>query len=264
MDYLIIVKSATVLLVLGVVLSAVIVLLSKKLSIKDNPKIAEVREYLSGANCGACGFPGCDAFAKAIVENGADINACTPTTEEKRKLIAAIMSKELNAAEQTRVVVRCAGGNACKDKYDYHGYGDCKSAEILAGGRKSCYTGCLGQGTCVDACPHNAIKISKNGYPEIDGKKCSSCGVCTSNCPKLIVRRVRASAKVYCACRNKNKGRDVSEYCKKGCIGCTLCSKICPEGAITMQENLPQFDYDKCNGCYKCVEKCPTKSILKR
>ena len=49
--------------------------------------------------------------------------------------------------------------------------------------------------------------------------------------------------------------------CKVGCIGCGLCAKNCPQGAITMENNLPVINYDKCNGCKTCVTKCPRKCI---
>ena len=51
------------------------------------------------------------------------------------------------------------------------------------------------------------------------------------------------------------------ELCKRGCIGCGICAKNCPAGAIEMQDGLPKIDYSKCIGCLKCVEKCPRKCI---
>ena len=46
-----------------------------------------------------------------------------------------------------------------------------------------------------------------------------------------------------------------------GCLGCTLCAKSCPSGAIAMVNNLPRIDYSKCTGCLVCASKCPTKCI---
>ena len=51
------------------------------------------------------------------------------------------------------------------------------------------------------------------------------------------------------------------ELCKRGCIGCGICAKNCPAGAIEMKNGLPEIDYSKCIGCLKCVEKCPRKCI---
>ena len=51
------------------------------------------------------------------------------------------------------------------------------------------------------------------------------------------------------------------ELCSHGCIGCGICVKNCPAGAITMKEGLPEIDYAKCVGCRVCVQKCPRKCI---
>lgn len=48
--------------------------------------------------------------------------------------------------------------------------------------------------------------------------------------------------------------------CVYGCIGYGTCSKICPFGAISMnEEDLPVVDENKCTACGKCVSICPKK-----
>ena len=71
------------------------------------------------------------------------------------------------------------------------------------------------------------------------------------------------SAKVYIACSNHGKGKEVTELCTRGCIGCGLCAKYCPVGAIEMKNSLPEIDYGKCVGCGKCAAVCPRKCIAK-
>lgn len=51
------------------------------------------------------------------------------------------------------------------------------------------------------------------------------------------------------------------KMCTSGCIGCRLCTKVCPNGAITVDDFLAHIDYSKCTNCGACVEKCPKKVI---
>ncbi len=259
-DTMTILYSTIALAGLALVFAVVLAVLGKKLAVKENEKVKEVRSRLSGANCGACGYAGCDAFAKAVVEGGADINDCSATAVEKRKEIAEILGVEVNAVP-TRVVVKCCGGNQAEDKYEYMGYGNCQSMVLLAGGRKKCAWGCVGTGSCTDICPTHAITVGENGYAVVDDELCINCGKCISACPKSIVARIPESAKVYVACSNHQKGKEVKDICKSGCIACGMCARNCPEKAITIVDNLAVIDYDKCTNCGLCASKCPTKCI---
>ncbi|HUU43290.1 MAG TPA: Fe-S cluster domain-containing protein [Planctomycetota bacterium] len=50
--------------------------------------------------------------------------------------------------------------------------------------------------------------------------------------------------------------------CKYGCLGFGTCRKVCPFGAITMNDNgLPVVDHVKCTGCGVCVRACPVHII---
>ncbi|RMF99429.1 MAG: hypothetical protein D6726_12975, partial [Nitrospirae bacterium] len=42
---------------------------AKRFSVKRDPRIDQVREHLAGAHCGACGYPGCEQYAEAVVQN---------------------------------------------------------------------------------------------------------------------------------------------------------------------------------------------------
>ncbi|MBO5866437.1 MAG: hypothetical protein J6Q55_00085, partial [Clostridia bacterium] len=143
----------------AIVLGFCIMLISHLCRINEDPRIAEVEGFLAGANCGACGYAGCADFAKAIVAGTADMSACNVTSAAGKAEISNIMGVSIIGQERTVAVVSCAGGNKCQDKCSYQGYGDCVSQSLLAGGRKACDVGCMGSGTCVTACPYDALEI---------------------------------------------------------------------------------------------------------
>ena len=252
---------ALILLVLAMLFAIALAYLGKKLAVSRDERIDRVRDCLSGANCGACGYAGCDGFATALVEGKAELSSCNATSKEKKEEISEILGLT-DTGEATKVVVCCHGGQDAKDKYDYVGYGDCRSMELLAGGRKQCAWGCLGTGSCVDACQHHAVTVKQKGYSEVSLSKCISCGKCISVCPKKIIKRIPASATYYVACSNHQKGKEVRELCTKGCIACGICVKQCEVGAITIVDNLATIDYTKCINCGKCAAKCPQRCIV--
>lgn len=61
---------------LGLVFAILLSYASKVFHVAVDRKVAEVRTALPGANCGACGFPGCDGLAEAIAKGKAPVNAC--------------------------------------------------------------------------------------------------------------------------------------------------------------------------------------------
>lgn len=62
-------------LLFGVILSVA----SMYLSVEEDPRIDQVEKMLPGYNCGACGTPGCRAFATEIVSGRAgSIKRCKP------------------------------------------------------------------------------------------------------------------------------------------------------------------------------------------
>lgn len=246
---------------LALVLSLLIVLISRFCEVKQDPRIDEVNELLAGANCGACGYPGCSGFAKALVEGKADLSACGQTNAANKIEISNILGVTLEGStEPTIAVVACSGGNKCTDKYEYQGYGDCISQNLLAGGRKACETGCMGSGSCVTVCPYNCIECY-DGYAHVDPDLCRSCGLCIKTCPKTLIKRVPVSAKVYVACSTNCRGKDVTTKCQAGCISCGICERSCPTGAIHLVNNVPIIDYSKCTNCETCLVKCPRHVI---
>jgi Na+-translocating ferredoxin:NAD+ oxidoreductase RNF subunit RnfB len=247
--------------ILAIVFGALIVLVSKLCAVKEDEKAKAISEKLAGANCGGCGYAGCADFAKALAEGKANINDCGATSNESKQDIATILEIPFSATAETFAVVKCRGGENCKDKFNYVGNDGCLAHTVFSGGEKLCQSGCIGAGDCVKACPEKSISVS-HGFSQTDKDLCISCGACVKACPKNLIELIPKTATVYVACSSKCKGKDVMNACSKGCIGCGLCAKNCPNGAIIMINNLPVIDYNKCSGCKICVSKCPRKCIV--
>ena len=244
-------------LIFGVVLSIASIIFA----VKKDERIDLIEEALPSANCGACGFAGCSAYASEIVKNGAPVNLCSVGKSPVAKRIGEIMGLDAQEVEEKVAKVMCGGTcTNAEDKYIYEGVSNCKVAMRLGGGAKVCKFGCLGLGTCVEVCGFDAIKII-DGVAEIDEEKCAGCGKCVDICPKNVIKIVPKNARIYALCNNKDKGPQVNKYCKVSCIGCKICEKNCPEGAIAVLDNLAVIDYEKCTGCGICSEKCPKKVI---
>lgn len=246
---------------LAIFFGVVLAFASKKFAVEVDPRVTDIRNVLPGANCGGCGFAGCDAFADAIVKGDATIAGCPVGGSELAAKIAALMGVEAGSMEkQVARVICCGDKNNAKEKYEYFGIEDCKAAEMLAGGSKSCRFGCTGLGSCVKACPFDAIHVV-NGVAVVDEEKCTACKKCIAACPKNIIELVPVSKEVRVLCKNTDKGKAVMEACKVGCIACQKCVKACKFDAIVFENNLAKIDYSKCVNCMMCAEACPTKTI---
>lgn len=252
-----------ILLGLGSILGAVLTVASVFLSVKGNEKAGEIRDRLPGANCGACGFSGCDGYATALAEGKTTkANLCIPGGDGVAKDIAEIMG--LEAGDVVERVAYIACGGLCKPetrKYEYDGPKTCKAANMMYSGDRECTYACLGYGDCVRVCPRDAISISDRGVAEINPSVCIGCGLCVRTCPNSIIALFKDTARVVVACSSHDKGAQTRKACKDGCIACGKCEKSCPNDAIHVVNNLATIDYEKCINCGKCAEVCPVKCI---
>ena len=249
---------------MGLVFGLLLTLTSKVFAVPSNPTRDAVREVLPGANCGACGYPGCDGLADAIAAGKAPISACPVGGAAVADQIATIMGVEpVDASAKKVATVICQGSTEqCKTKFNYHGIQDCVAASLVSDGNKACAYACLGLGTCVRACPFDAIHIDEHKkLAVIDPDKCQSCGKCIEVCPKHVLEMQPVTRPVRLMCRAADKGKLVADNCRVGCIGCEICANQCKFGAITIVNHLPVFDMDKCVGCMMCAEVCPTSAI---
>lgn len=247
----------------GLVLGGGLAVASKKFAVEVDERIPLIREALPGANCGACGYPGCDGLASAIVDGTGSVNACPVGGSAVAEKIASIIGIEAVSAGEPSVARLICQGDDCNAvfKAEYDGPKNCKAATIVAGGSKGCSYACLGLGTCAEICPFEAITMGDNGLPVIDEELCTSCGKCIESCPRKVLQLTKKSQPVLVRCSSKIKGADVRKVCKVGCIACGICVKACPVSAIEIVDNVAVIDGDKCIGCGLCAEKCPMHTI---
>lgn len=246
---------------IGLFFGALLAFASIVFKVDKDERIDQVAELLPGANCGGCGYAGCAALAEAIVSNGESATKCNLMTDEKNICICKIMGISAGKVEKRIAKLKCSGTSEhCKNRYDFTGIDDCFTAMQLNGGPKSCEFGCMGLGSCVNACEFGALSI-EDGIAHIDESKCTGCARCSNACPKNLIELVPVKNKIYVACASTDKGAQVKNYCDAGCIGCKICEKKCEAAAITVENNLAKIDYSKCTLCGTCVEACPKKII---
>lgn len=249
---------------LGLLFGIMITFASKKFEVEQDDRVEKIVEVLPNANCGGCGYAGCGAYAKAVVEGNAAPDLCSAGGAEVASKIGEILGVEIEDKEPVTAYVMCCGiAENTAPKYQYDGIDNCIAAARVSGGYKGCSFACLGFGNCVDACKFNAISI-QNGIADVDTEKCVGCGMCVKACPKGLVHLVPKSAKYVVKCSSKDKGVDTKNNCKGGCIGCKICEKNCPSQAIKVVDNVAVIDYSKCTSCGICAQKCPRKIIKEK
>ena len=247
--------------ILAFVLGIALGFFREKFKVERDPKIDEVRGALPGANCGGCGFPGCDGYAEAVATGRAPTTKCTAGGASTADAVSQIMG--VNAAAEDLVSVLLCQGSKEKavSKGEYVGVKTCRASKLSTGSVKACTWGCQGYGDCVAVCKFDALAMGDDGLPHVDYDNCTGCGMCAEECPQKLfamVPRTRKGSVVLCSNRNVIKA-NVLKTCKVGCIKCELCVKNCPEKCITMVNGIPVTDYAKCTSCGVCVTKCPTK-----
>ena len=247
---------------IGLIASVILVIAAKVMSLPADELFEKVRAELPGANCGACGYAGCDDYAKAVAHSGAKTNLCVPGGADCAKAVSAAMGVEAEEVEEQYAVVRCSGNCYATDPVmDYRGKASCAACNYFYQGKGSCSHGCLGYGDCIEVCQYGAISIV-DGIAVIDKSVCVGCGMCAKACPNHLIAIIPKASTVFVGCSSHDKGAFTRKVCKNGCIGCKKCEKTCEYGAITVTDNLASIDPKKCQNCGACVTACPTGAIV--
>ena len=249
---------------LGLILAVVLAMANKKLHVEEDPRIDEVEEMLPLANCGACGFAGCRAFAEAIVKGEASPGKCSVNSAEMTAAIAAFLGVSVGAEEKRVARLACAGGRyVAWIRARYKGMPSCRAASLVAGGGKGCAWGCLGFGDCAKACRFKAITMGEQGLPVVDLDKCTACGDCVAACPRNLFSIHPVSHRLWVACKSRLRGDEALAECDVACTGCGRCALDAPGGLITITDNLATIDYSKDHrSAQAAIQRCPTGAIV--
>ena len=247
---------------IGMVAAVALGFAAKKFAVEVDPRELAAMEVLPGANCGACGFPGCAGYAKALVAGTIDLNQCPPGGADVVAKLAHILGVDASAAARQIAVVLCQGDNRkAQLKYRYLGLEDCTAAQRIADGPKACPGGCLGLGSCQRICPFDAIEMTADGLAVINREKCTGCRKCVAVCPRDVIRMTPYAASVHVLCNSHDKGALVRKYCQVGCIGCHICKKTVPD-SYKIENFLAEVIYEHDTEAVEAIAKCPTKCIL--
>jgi Na+-translocating ferredoxin:NAD+ oxidoreductase RNF subunit RnfB len=248
----------------GLFFAVLIALAHRKLRVWEDPRIDAVNTMLPGANCGACGFPGCRAFAESTVAGKSKPADCNVASEAALARIAGYLG--VTAGEQEKRVARllCAGGSdVAVQLAEYRGLTTCAAATTVSGGGKACSWGCLGYGDCAVACTFGAITMTENGLPLVDPALCTACGDCVDACPKGLFVIQPHEQKLLVQCRNLIPGDEIRALCLVACTACGKCVVDAAPGLISVESGLAVIDYSKNDlANAKATERCPTRAIV--
>jgi electron transport complex protein RnfB len=259
-----ILDSALVLGGVGLFFGFLIALANKKFRVWEDPRIDEVEELLPSTNCGACGLPGCRAFAEAVVSGEQQASSCTVMGAEDIEDVASYLGVDAGEANQRVARLLCAGGkNEAVRNSDYSGFETCKAAASVAGGGKGCTWGCLGLADCEVSCLLDAIYMNEDLLPVVIPELCTACNDCVVACPKDLFELMPIEQKLIVQCKNLLNGDAAEDLCSVACNTCNKCVADSEPGVIEIIDDLAVINYEK-NALTdpKAISRCPTGAIV--
>jgi len=250
---------------IGLIFGIVLSILDKKLKVLEDPIVEKIIEALPQINCGACGYAGCAAYAKAIVVSKDLGVGCLPGGDEVNLKLADLIGANEVKSEKLKIVVLCGAlVDKKKKSFIYKGTQTCAVANNALG-NIDCRYGCMGFGDCVNICPTQAL-IVENGLVRVEYDKCIGCGKCVNTCPREVLKLVKTDSKLLyaVACSNPDNTLLTKKVCATGCIGCGICIRLVKDSPFYLENKLSKIDYDKIketSDLEVVVTKCPVKII---
>lgn len=249
---------------LGVVFATILATADRFLYVEEDPRLEEVEALLPGNNCGACGEPGCAAFAARLVKGELAPGGCTVSGEEALIQIANLLGVDVGGDEKQVARLKCAGGEGLAGELaDYAGISSCRAAVLVDGGGRACTWGCLGLADCERVCTFDAIHMNWEGLPQVNVDACTACGDCVDVCPLDLFTLVPLSQQLFVQCNSPLTGEAARLRCAVACDACGRCAADAPPGVIDMVNGLPQIHYDRAEKpTQRSTWRCPTGAIV--
>lgn len=236
----------TVLIALGIMTGlsaffAVVLALSDRfLRVEEDPRLEKIDDLLPGNNCGACGEPGCHAFAEKLIEGTITPGKCTVSTSEALITIADIVGVDVGDQEKLVARLKCASGaGVASHLAPYQGIDSCRAAALVNGGGRACNWGCLGLSDCEGACTFDAIHMNNTSLPVVDVDKCTACNDCVEICPLDLFTLASLEQHLFVQCNSPLEGVAARAICSVTCDACGRCAADAPGNTVTMEGGLP-------------------------
>ncbi|MCB0687229.1 MAG: RnfABCDGE type electron transport complex subunit B [Saprospiraceae bacterium] len=250
---------------LGLLFGIILSIAYRQFKVVEDPRIDVVEELLPHANCGACGEPGCRAFAERVVNEGRNPAKCTVSSPEGLTRIANYLGVAVAEEEKWVARLQCAGGiQEAHNLAKYAGgLSTCRGEAVVVGGSKDCVWGCLGLGDCASACTFGAITMNEDGLPVVDPEKCTACNDCVEVCPKGLFQLMPISRKLIVQCKSLLEGDLAESKCTVACTACSRCVVDSAPGVIEIRNNLATINYDLNElTSPTATKRCPTGAIV--
>lgn len=248
---------------IGLAFGVIIAVAQRRLRVWEDPRIDAVNELLPGANCGACGYAGCRAFAEATVQGVVTPAQCTVMSPDMRDDVASYLGVDAGTAVKRVARLLCAGGrDVAPYKAEYVGISSCAAAVAVGGGGKGCAWGCVGHGDCAVACTFDAIAMNEQNLPVVDIDRCTACNDCVVACPLGLFTIMPVDHHLIVQCRSLLSGDAATRVCSVACNACARCVQDAAEGLIAMRSGLAVIDYERIRlEDQRAIERCPTGAI---
>lgn len=256
------IAAALIMTGLGTVLGLLLAVADHFLRVDEDPRLERLDELLPGNNCGACGEPGCHAFAEKLLTGDAPPARCTVSDAGALSRIATLLDVDVGVQEKRVARLKCAGGEGLVgDLAAYRGLRSCRASVLVNGGGRACSWGCLGMGDCERACTFDAIRMNADGLPTVNVDTCTACGDCVDVCPLDLFVIEPVSHHLFVQCNSPLAGDEARLRCSVACDACGRCAADAPE-VVEMVDGLPVVHYDRPQQpTAKATYRCPTGAI---